>query len=330
MKDNYNDLDTNKEQNISQSTEEKRKSRLVVYFGGAVLALLLLAMIIWQVGGKTLDESGKDLESKKKTENAGKGTKEEKDNTATGEAIDVVIKNQLDQSMHIVSDAAIAAVEAREQRLAEQAAAVVAEEEARKKAEEEAQAKAQAEAQAKAQAKAQAEAQAKKAQTETPAADNSQSSQNNQSSQSSSTIQEQKPAPTQPSAPEDTKGYVDEVIRLVNVERANAGLSPLSKNGGACQGAAVRANEIVNTFSHTRPDGRSCFTVFEEVGVTYTSCGENIAAGQKSPEAVVTAWMNSPGHRANILDEGFEEIGVGVVEVNGYFYWVQLFLRVNW
>lgn len=299
MKDNFNDLNTNKEQNVPKSTEEKRKSPLAVYLGGTVLALLLLAMIIWQVGGKTLDEAGKDLESKKRTENAGKGTKEEKDNTATEEAIDVVIKNQLTTSMNSVSDAAIAAVEVREQRLAEQAAAA-AEEEARKKAEEEAQAKAQAEAQAKAQAEAQAKAQA------------------------------EAQAKAQPSAPKDTKGYVDEVIRLVNVERANAGLAPLSKNGGACQGAAIRANEIVNTFSHTRPDGRSCFTVFEEVGVTYTSCGENIAAGQKSPEAVVTAWMNSPGHRANILDEGFEEIGVGVVEVNGYFYWVQLFLRLNW
>jgi uncharacterized protein YkwD len=89
----------------------------------------------------------------------------------------------------------------------------------------------------------------------------------------------------------------------------------------------VRAEELIQSFSHTRPDGTSCFTAFDEFGVDYRAAGENIAAGQKTPEDVVNSWMNSSGHRANILSENFTAIGVGVAEdVNGTLYWVQMFI----
>lgn len=126
----------------------------------------------------------------------------------------------------------------------------------------------------------------------------------------------------------DSSRYVDEVIRLVNIERANAGLDPLVKSDILCQIAEARASEIKILFSHTRPNGTKCFTILKEYGISYKLCAENIAAGQKTPAKVVEDWMNSPGHRANILDPRVQEIGVGVVYVeDGYhrYYWAQLF-----
>ena len=115
--------------------------------------------------------------------------------------------------------------------------------------------------------------------------------------------------------------FIDEVIRLCNEERESAGLSPLKKSDSLTDSAAVRAGELPQKFSHTRPDGSSCFTALTEKGKT---CGENIAAGHQNPEQVVEGWMNSPGHRANILNPDFTEIGVGYNESGNY--WVQLFL----
>ena len=83
--------------------------------------------------------------------------------------------------------------------------------------------------------------------------------------------------------------------------------------------ACVRASEIVRQFSHTRPDGSSCFTVS---GAAY---GENIAKGQSGADRVMAAWMSSEGHRANILRESYGSIGVCALKVNGVIYWVQLF-----
>ena len=91
--------------------------------------------------------------------------------------------------------------------------------------------------------------------------------------------------------------------------------------------ARVRAEELVEAFSHTRPDGRYFSTVFAEHGITYRYSGENIAWGQKSPEEVVTAWMNSAGHRANILNAKFTELGVGYRQnARGVNYFTQLFI----
>lgn len=135
-------------------------------------------------------------------------------------------------------------------------------------------------------------------------------------------------APTQTQPPETqalSGSNANQVLQLVNQERAKAGLSALAANGTLTNAANKRATEIVSVFDHTRPNGSSFFTVLEEHGVSMTTAGENIAYGQRSPSEVVTAWMNSPGHAANILNGKFGKLGVGVYETNGTIYWVQLF-----
>lgn len=126
---------------------------------------------------------------------------------------------------------------------------------------------------------------------------------------------------TEPS--EGVSSYAERVVALVNVERAKAGLSALKIDAAASKAAQVRAEEIRSSFSHTRPSGKSCFTALDEAGVSYHAAGENIAAGQQTPEEVVNAWMNSEGHRKNILSSKFTAIGVGYLEGN---YWTQLFI----
>lgn len=128
-------------------------------------------------------------------------------------------------------------------------------------------------------------------------------------------------------SPGSEANYAQQVLVLVNAARAEEGLSPLVLDPAICAAANVRAQEIIGTFSHTRPNGTSCFTVLGEFGISYMATGENIAAGQSTPEAVMTAWMNSPGHRANILSSSFRKLGVGFVKSeNGYkYYWTQLF-----
>lgn len=124
--------------------------------------------------------------------------------------------------------------------------------------------------------------------------------------------------------------YVDEVIRLVNEERSKKGLALLKKNETLCQAATVRSNEITSVFSHTRPNGSSCFTVVDEYNISYVALGENIAMGQKTPQEVMNSWMNSQGHRENILSGNFSEIGVGVVYYKQSYYWTQIFSRSSW
>lgn len=121
--------------------------------------------------------------------------------------------------------------------------------------------------------------------------------------------------------------YAGQVVKLVNQERAKEGLSPLSISQPAKQAAQVRAREIENSFSHTRPNGTSFSTALKEQGVNYRTAGENIAWGQKTPEQVVQGWMNSPGHRANIMNANFTSIGVGYYRnASGINYWTQLFI----
>ena len=119
--------------------------------------------------------------------------------------------------------------------------------------------------------------------------------------------------------------YVNEVLRLVNKYRAQNGLGALTLDSALCSAADVRAKEIKTSFSHTRPDGTSCFTVLGQLGISYGGAGENIAYGQSSPEEVMTAWMNSDGHRANILNSSFTKLGVGVYSSGGTLYWAQMF-----
>ncbi len=122
--------------------------------------------------------------------------------------------------------------------------------------------------------------------------------------------------------------YISEVIRLVNIERSKQGLSALSTNSQLANAANIRAKETVTSFSHTRPDGRTFYTVLQETKISYRTCGENIAAGQTTPQEVVKGWMNSEGHRKNILNGSFTKIGVGFVKAStGYkYFWTQLFI----
>lgn len=137
---------------------------------------------------------------------------------------------------------------------------------------------------------------------------------------------ESRPEPEKPDHSQTEADYAAAVVKLVNKERAKMGLSPLTADVNVASAANVRAKEIVSSFSHTRPDGRSFSTALKEAGASFRGAGENIAWGQKSPEAVMNAWMNSSGHRANILNASYTSIGVGCYKgSNGQLYWTQLF-----
>lgn len=141
---------------------------------------------------------------------------------------------------------------------------------------------------------------------------------------------EQTPDSTPEQTPEEDNDssqgdYASQVVALVNAERAKYGLSALKVDSRVQQAAQVRAKETVQSFSHTRPNGSSFSTALTEAGVSYTRSGENIAYGQSTPQQVVQAWMNSSGHRANVLNESFTTIGVGYTVSGGTAYWAQLF-----
>ena len=116
-----------------------------------------------------------------------------------------------------------------------------------------------------------------------------------------------------------------EVVRLTNSARSQNGYAALIEDGALSDAAAVRAREIARSFSHTRPSGASFSSALSESGVSYLRAGENIASGQKSASEVVYAWMNSLGHRANILNSSYSRIGSASVNIDGTLYWVQLF-----
>lgn len=119
-------------------------------------------------------------------------------------------------------------------------------------------------------------------------------------------------------------GEADRVIKLVNQYRSQNNLPALKKNTLLTKAAGIRAKELEQLFSHTRPNGTSCFTAISP-DYHYYYLGENIAAGYPDAASVMNGWMNSPGHRANILNGNYTEIGVAVFESGGYKYWVQLF-----
>lgn len=116
--------------------------------------------------------------------------------------------------------------------------------------------------------------------------------------------------------------------QLVNIERAKAGLPPLALDAPLANIAKVKAEDMVNNdyFDHTSPTYGAPWDMAKYFGYSYSSFGENIAYGQRSPEEVVKAWMNSPGHKANILNKGYTNIGAGIAKkVNGQIYWVHMF-----
>ncbi len=129
---------------------------------------------------------------------------------------------------------------------------------------------------------------------------------------------------------QDIKTAENEVIRLVNIQRGNSGLPKLSTNWQLSRIARYKSQDMINKnyFSHISPTYGSPFNMMENFGLKFSAAGENIAMGQQSPSSVVTAWMNSPGHRANILNPSYTQIGVGLAKnSNGTCYWTQMFIK---
>lgn len=143
---------------------------------------------------------------------------------------------------------------------------------------------------------------------------------------------EEQETPAEPEEPADTDNNAnisieEEVVRLVNIEREKAGLAPLSYSSELSNVARMKSQDMAdnNYFSHTSPTYGDPFTMMRNFGIQYGYAGENIAKGYRSAESVMDGWMNSSGHRANILNANFTTIGVGYVEANGTTYWTQMF-----
>ena len=120
--------------------------------------------------------------------------------------------------------------------------------------------------------------------------------------------------------------FEEEVIRLVNQIRTQNGLKPLTANWELSRVARYKSQDMVDNryFSHTSPTYGSPFQMIRSFGLSYRTAGENIAYGYRTPQAVVDAWMNSSGHRANILNGSYTQIGVGYVPSGNY--WTQMFI----
>lgn len=148
--------------------------------------------------------------------------------------------------------------------------------------------------------------------------------QNNQEENSQKPVTENTQKPV---ANDSNSSIESEVLRLVNVERSKAGLSALKMSSELSNVARKKSQDMAdkNYFSHTSPTYGSPFDMMKQFGIKYTAAGENIAKGYNSAEAVMNGWMNSPGHKANILSSKFGTLGVGYVNKNGTTYWTQMF-----
>ncbi|MFS0862441.1 CAP domain-containing protein [Fredinandcohnia sp. 179-A 10B2 NHS] len=137
-------------------------------------------------------------------------------------------------------------------------------------------------------------------------------------------VAETKPVELQPTS-YSLNQFEQKVVTLTNQERAKYGLAPLQIDEKLSEVARTKSADMKQNgyFSHTSPTYGSPFDMMKQFGIQYRAAGENIAMGQQSPEAVVQAWMNSEGHRKNILSSNFTHIGVGHVEGN---YWTQMFI----
>jgi len=137
------------------------------------------------------------------------------------------------------------------------------------------------------------------------------------------------PSTTTPST-NSYREFQKSVIDLVNKERAVAGLNALTENGELDKVATLKSEDMAKLgyFSHTSPTYGSPFDMLTQFGINYTAAGENIAYGQSTPEEVMNGWMNSQGHKDNILNKNFTQIGVGIAKkANGQLVWTQTFTR---
>ena len=130
---------------------------------------------------------------------------------------------------------------------------------------------------------------------------------------------------TIPEVDASVTAFEQEVVRLVNEVRAQNGLSPLTANWELSRVARYKSQDMADNryFSHTSPTYGTPFQMIKAFGLSFRTAGENIAYGQRTPQAVMNGWMNSSGHRANILNASYTQIGVGYV-ADGH-YWTQMF-----
>ncbi|MFA1822087.1 CAP domain-containing protein [Virgibacillus oceani] len=128
------------------------------------------------------------------------------------------------------------------------------------------------------------------------------------------------------SAASELSQFEQEVVDLTNAERSKHGLQALEADVELSKVAREKSRDMAtsNYFDHNSPNYGSPFDMMQQFGVSYQTAGENIAKGQQSPQDVVDAWMNSEGHRANILNGDFTHIGVGFVEQGSH--WTQMFI----
>ncbi|MGG4469326.1 CAP domain-containing protein [Paenibacillus alvei] len=163
-----------------------------------------------------------------------------------------------------------------------------------------------------------------KAPTNTTATDNKTTTTANTVNAQDTTANQQKTEATQTSS--SVSAFEKEVVELTNAERAKQGLPALTLDTELSKVARAKSEDMSknNYFDHTSPTYGSPFDMMKQFGVSYKAAGENIAKGQTTPEQVVKAWMNSEGHRANILSSNFTHIGVGYVADGNY--WTQQFI----
>ncbi|NBI05298.1 hypothetical protein D3Z33_00325 [Senegalia massiliensis] len=136
-----------------------------------------------------------------------------------------------------------------------------------------------------------------------------------------------KPKPSVPIS--SSRQFELEVIKLVNVERQKIGLVNLIESKSLTNVARYKSKDMItyNYFSHQSPTYGSPFNMLKKFGITYKHAGENLAAGQRTPESVVNSWINSPSHKKNILNKNFTKIGIGYIkDNNGYPFWTQMFI----
>lgn len=121
---------------------------------------------------------------------------------------------------------------------------------------------------------------------------------------------------------------IKKIIEITNAERAKQGADPITLDEGLTAAAMVRAREITQSFSHTRPNNTQYYTLLDKYNIKWFSVGENIAAGNQTAEATMNQWINSTGHYENMTDKSYTKLGVGCIYVPNStygYYWVQLF-----
>lgn len=146
-------------------------------------------------------------------------------------------------------------------------------------------------------------------------------------------VQQQQPTERAPEQTENNEQaeqlgqFEQQVVELTNNERTKQGLAPLEADAELSKVAREKSKDMATNsyFDHNSPTHGSPFDMMKSYGVSYTAAGENIAKGQQTPEEVVNGWMNSQGHRENILSNDFTHIGVGYVEQGNH--WTQMFIK---